>query len=246
MIEKLKTPRLRLSESVQFYSDVLTVCKNGNPAALNIQQQCTALEKSFALLSQSFKKEQASLLTGDLIAHDLRRDNAIICLRKLADGYTNHHDATKQKAGNQLLVVIDKYGSSISKMNYQAETSVLEKLIADLKSNANNAAAVKHLGMDDTVAELKAANELFNKTYLDRVGEAASKDLTAAGTLVQECRDNYSTLVKHIEANATINPSASYTELINKLNNLIEKFNTTVAMRAGRTSNGGDSSEMPS
>ncbi len=237
MIEKLKTPRLRLSESVQFYSDVLTVCKNGNPSTLNIQQQCTALEKSFALLNQSFKKEQASMLTGDLIAQDLRRDNAIICLRKLADGYTNHHDAAKQKAGNQLLMVIDKYGSSISKMNYHAETSVLEKLVADLQGNANNAAAVKLLGIDDTVAELKAANELFNKTYIDRVGEAASKDLTAAGTLVQECRDKYNTLAKHIEANATINPSEVYTVLISKLNNLIEKFNTTVAMRGGRNTN---------
>jgi hypothetical protein len=232
---------------VQFYSDVLTVCKNGNPPALNIQQQWSALDSSFALLNQSFKKEQASLLTGDLIAHDLRRDNAIICLRKLADSYTNHHDAAKQKARNQLLMVIDKYGSGISRMNYHAETSVLEKLVADLQSNANNTAAVKMLGLDDTVTELKAANELFSKTYLDRVGEAASKDLTAAGTLAQECRDNYNTLVKHIEANATINPSEAYTALINKLNNLIEKFNTTVATRGGRNNNGGGvSGEMPS
>jgi hypothetical protein len=165
MIEKLKTGRLRLSESVQFYSDALTVCKNVNPAELNIQKPWSALDSSFALLNQSFKKDQASLLTGDLIAQDLRRDDAIICLRKLADSYTNHHDAAKQKAGNQLLMVIDKYGSGISRMNYQAETSVLEKLVADLQGNASYAAAVKLLGVDDTVAELKAANELFNKTY---------------------------------------------------------------------------------
>jgi hypothetical protein len=61
--------------------------------------------------------------------------------------------------------------------------------------------------------------------------------LTAAGTLVQECRDNYNTLVKHLEANATINPSEAYTALISKLYSLIEKFNTTVAMRGGRNTN---------
>lgn len=246
MIEKLKITRLRLSESIQFYSDVLTVCKDGSAAELNIQKPLSALDSAFELLNRSFKKEQASLLTGDLIALDLRRDNAIICLRKLADGYTNHHDPAKQKAGNQLLLVIDKYGSSISKMNYQAETSVLEKLVVDLQSNTSNAAAMRQLGVDDTVSELKTANELFNKTYLDRVGEAASKDLTASGTFLQECRDHYNTLVKHIEALSIINPSEACTALIGKLNVLIEKFNSTVAKRGGKNNtDGGEINETP-
>lgn len=237
MIDKIKAPKLRISESVQFFSDVLAVCKNSNPADLNIQKPWTALDNSLKLLGQSFKKEQASVFTAELIALDQRRDHGIICLRKLADGYTNHHVVEKQQAARKLLIVIDKYGRNISKMNYQAETSVLENLVNDLKSNADNAAAVKLLGLDDTVTEIKAANDMFNSTYLDRVSDEASKDLTAAGALVQECRQHYNMLVKHIEANAILNPSEVYEALISKLNNLIEKFNTLLALRGARNSN---------
>ena len=117
MIDKIKAPKLRISESVQFFNDVLTVCKNSNPAELNIQKPWNALDKSFNLLNGSFKKESASAFTTELSALDQRRDQGIICLRKLADAYTNHHAVAKQKAAGKLLIVIDKYGRSISKMN---------------------------------------------------------------------------------------------------------------------------------
>ena len=119
-------------------------------------------------------------------------------------------------------------------MNYQAETSVLDNLVIDLKNKEVHAAAVELLGLGDTVTEIKAANDQFNKTYLERVGEEAVKDFTAAGVLVQECREKYNILVRHIEANAILNPSETSTRLINQRNSLIEKFNTLLAQRGGR------------
>ena len=91
--------------------------------------------------------------TAELATLDERRDNGIICLRKLADGYINHHDPAKRQAGKRLLNAIDKYGRQISKMNYQAETSVLDNLVVDLQKGEANAAAVKLLGLGDTVTE---------------------------------------------------------------------------------------------
>ncbi len=237
MVRKIKNTKLRIAESTQFFGDVLNLCKQSNPADLNIKTQWSELDKSIKKLNESFKKSQASLKTSELSTLDERRDNAIVFLRKIADAYTNHHDVAKKQAGKQLLIAIDKYGRRISKMNYQAETSVLDNLVTDLKNETDSAVSIKLLGLADTVAEIKTANDLFNQTYLERVGEAAGKDLAAAGELVQECRQKYNALVRHIEANATINPSEAYDVLISQLNNLIEKFNIMLAQRAGR--NGG-------
>jgi hypothetical protein len=234
MLNKIKNPKLRISESIQFIGDVLSVCKKSNPTELNIQTQWTDLDQSFKPLNNSFKKSEASLLTAELAAQDDRRDNAIVCLRKLANGFTNHHDDDKQNAGRQILLTIDKYGRQISKINYQAETSILDNLVDDLKNEAENAAAVELLGLSDTVAEIKDANGQFSAIYLDRVGEDASKDVIAAGELVEVCMERYNILVKHIEAHATINPSDEINSLIKNLNELIERFNRLLARREGR------------
>jgi hypothetical protein len=234
MIEKIKNPRLRISESIQFFNDVLTVCKNSNPAELNIANQWAELNKSYKLLSESFKKEQGSVLTADLVTLDYRRDQAVICLRKLADGYRNHHDEAKKKAGKLLVVTIDKYGKAIARMNYQAETSVLTNLATDLKDDAKNAAAVKLLGLGDTVTEMVTANTLFNNIFIERVGEAAAKDIASASDMVDECKEKFATLVTHIEANQTLTPSEGLSTLIKQMNSLIEKFNTMFAIRGGR------------
>lgn len=234
MLQKVKETKLRIPESNQFFGDVLGVCKKADPVALNFQAQFLGLEESHQELNKSFKKQKASMRTAELALLDARRDDAIICLRKLVDGYTNHHDESKKVAGKLLKLTIDKYGRQISKMNYQAETSVLDNVVVDLEDGGEKAAAVTLLGVSDTVAEIKASNGLFSATFLDRVGEDAAKAMVASGELVMECRGKYELLAKHIEANATINPSGAYTSLINELNALIEKFNTLLAIRQGR------------
>jgi len=234
MVHTTKNAKLRISERIQFFNDVLALSKNNNPAELNIQKPLSELDKSFKLLNHSFKKEEASGHTVDLTALDYRRDQGIICLRKIADAFTNHHLEAKQKAGRLLLKAIDKYGKSISRMNYQAETSVIENLAVDLKKDVDLVAAVKLLGVGDTVDEMKSANDLFNQIYLERIGDDASKDVTPAGLLVRECNEKYKILVKHIEANALINPSEVYTILISELNNLIDRFNALITQRDGK------------
>lgn len=245
MILTPKISKLRNSESVQFFVDVITLCKDNKAGELNLQKPLTDLEKASKTLSTSFKIEQASILTSELIVLDSRRDQAINCLRKLADGYASHHDEAKMKAGKLLLAVIGKYGKAIARMNYQAETGVLTNLATDLKDNAKNAAAVKLLGVGDTVAEMAEANTLFNKTYIDRVGESAAKDMASATDIVVDCKDKFATLVKHIEANAVIAPSEGLETLIRQLNSLIEKFNTMLAMRGGRKEDAPEEADAP-
>lgn len=64
MFLTIRKDRLRISESIQFFDDVITVCEKAGPSELNIQKPWSELNKSFKLLTTSFKKDEASMLTS--------------------------------------------------------------------------------------------------------------------------------------------------------------------------------------
>lgn len=223
----------RNSESIQFFNDVLAICKKNNVQELNLADPVAKLEQNSSDLSNSFKKEQKSDLTERLTTYDQRRDEALVCLRKVADGYTNHFDAQKRAAGLAVLNAIDKYGGSIHRLNYQAQTSVTDNLFKDL-TGEKLAGQIEHMGMVDIVFEMKEANQLFNDTFLQRVQENAANEQVATGKLVQEAIRNFRTLIAHIQANNLLNPSVAYEHLLKQISQLIDKYDSLVTARTSQ------------
>lgn len=220
----------RNSESVQFFTDVVELCHKNNSEALNLATPLDKLEQNNTILNASFKKNQKSDLTELLTSYDQRRDDALVGLRKVADGYTHHFDAQKRVAGEDVLQAIDKYGSSIHRFNYQAQTSTTDSLFKDLMAE-KLAVAVESIGMTEVVNEMNAANALFSDTFLRRVQETAANDQVATGQLVQEVIQNFRTLVAHIEANNVINPSEAYVSLLKQISELTAKYDNLVTAR---------------
>jgi hypothetical protein len=218
----------RKSESVQFFNDLVTLCSESNPKALNIQAQLVALNECINSLNMNFVTDRSSEITSDLISLDQRRDKAITCLRMLTEGFTNHFDPDKRSTAILLLKTIDKYGSSISRMNYQAETSTLDNLGDELLNDASSVNQVNQLGLTDIVNEMIEANNAFNIRYLDRVREEAGQNEVAAGELIKKCIAGYRLLTAHIEAHSTLNPCDELSTLIERINELIERYNLTV------------------
>ena len=218
----------RKSESVQFFNDIVTLCSESNPKALNIEAQLSTLNESVNSLNTNFAIDRSSEITTDLISLDQRRDKAITCLRTLTEGFTNHYDPAKSKAATLLLQTIDKYGRRISKMNYQAETSTLDNLGDELQNDDSAANLVSQLGLSDLVCEMIEANTAFNTRYLDRVKEEAGENDVAIGELIKESIANFRLLTAHIEAHSTLNPSSEISTLVDRINELIERYNLTV------------------
>jgi len=221
----------RNTESLQFFTDVVELCKKNTADTFNLATPLAKLEQNNSMLNASFKKDQKSALTELLTQYDQRRDDALVCLRKIADGYSNHFQEEMRTAGLKVLDTIDKYGSSIQKFNYQAQTSTLLNLCTDL-TRKNLAGIVETIGMTEVVSEMSEANTLFSEAFLQRVQESAANDQVATGELVQETIQNYRTLVTHIEANNVINPSDAYTQLLKQISELTAKYNSLVSARA--------------
>jgi len=157
----------------------------------------------------------------------------------LAGIYT---DTAKQ--AETLKKLVDKYGGGIARENYQAETAIIDNLVADLDNKPEMAAALAALQLGGWKKEMQEANTAFDAAYMDRTKElgAASKDTLLAKRA--ETNEAYYKLRDFIGSFYTINEGAEpYKKTINELNALIDQYNT---MMAGRLKNDkGNNNEPP-
>jgi len=217
------------SESLQYFNDAAELCKQSKSETLSTPLK--NLTDINAKLAQAFKPDRGSDLTALLTEYDQRRDDAVVCISLTAQAFSNHFDPRKREAAANVLATINKYGKSLHRLNYQAETSVLLNLHADLLA-APLAADIEELHMTAVVAEMKESNSLFNDAFLNRVQESAADEQVAAGQLIQEAIVHYRTLVAHINAYNTINPSEQYSMLLKQLSELAAKYNSSTTSRA--------------
>lgn len=165
----------RNKESIQYLNDTVSIYKAFDLKALKLDGFLTPLEKGNATLNQLFEIAKKNENTETIESLDERRDNAIVGIRKVADGYQNHFEQTTAQAGKLIVSHIDKYGSRISKLNYLAETTAINGVVSDMETDAAVVAAVALLNLSTWVAELKQANIDFNKMYLLRNTDLASQ-----------------------------------------------------------------------
>lgn len=114
-------------------------------------------------------------------------------------------------------------------MNYSAETSVISNLSTELTGTLPT--QLKILDIKDVAEEMTEANNSFNQKFLERIEESANDASQSSGELIKVTTQKYRELCKHIEAHATITPSDAYNNLISNLNSLIERYNSTMALR---------------
>ena len=230
MIKRINYRKLRVSEFIQFLKDVIYICKNIDPAKLN--SRLKPLEESVNTLDAVFK-QRGSDLTKEVAMLDDRRDNAFVCLSKMTNAYGYHFDEAKIDAAEKIDEVLDRYGSSIQKLNYVAETNTLANLVNELESDAELAVAVNTLELQPLVDEIKNSNRLFQETYLARAKEMSEGPEDSAVEMRKEAVVKYLSLVDLIEAYVEISGPDTYGEFIKHLNELIEKYNETIALRMG-------------
>ena len=241
MITAINLPKLRNAEFIQFIKNCLNIIQANNPATLRVQAQYDSLQGMLTVLEDLFLTEQGSAITEDVSAIDTRRDRAVTGFSLMANALTYHFDPVIAKHAETIKRLVDKYGGGIARENYQAETAIIDNLVADLnKPDAITAMAA--LNLDGWKKEMEQANKAFNDAYLLRTQQlgAVSKDKLLAKRL--ETNEVYYKLRNFIDSYYTINEGAGpYNKTTNELNALIDQYNTMMAGRVG----GGDKDEPP-
>lgn len=236
--------KFRNSEFIQFVKNALEIISSKDPEILKVKAQFDPANAVFLKLYNIFKKGRGSDITEELRELDERRDNAYYGITKILDGYTHHCDEDMRDHARLLIESIELYGSSLARLNYQSETSTLESLVKTWERDPRMAEAIEKLNLSAWVTEMKEANTLFNKRFMDRVREQAHNPNETVASLREETKDQVTILLKHLEAYATVSEDPVYDAVIKEINTLAEAYNQTVQDRL-TSGNGEESAEEP-
>ncbi len=227
--------KYRNGEFIEYLRNTVEITQSHISTDFPIEPHVTALASIVDTIDDAFIHEQGSILTQELEQLDLLRDQAIIGIRGYLAAMENHYDSVKAAAATQLLVKMDSYGSQLSKMNYQVESTVLLNLVDDYQKDEAYTEALTLLELNEWVAHLKTSNEAFRVKYKERIGEKSTAQTESVSSMRPEATQAYSNLVSVIEAYHTLTPTAQNTQCINQLDVLTEEYNMLVLNRTSRT-----------
>jgi hypothetical protein len=231
MIKAALLKNYRIPEFIQFITNILMIISQHEPKKLKIEPLVTALNQTHERLQEAFKQHTASEITPQLAKLDTARDRAIVCLRKVCEGYMDHPDERLKAAGQKVVECIDKYGSKLYSLNYGAETAILKNLVRDLQTNPECIIALKEVHMETLVQQMHETNLEFEKRFIQRLGAFSQYETKGTKELTQFTTEAYRTLVQHIDAHAILAPSEAYTSLINHMNENIDHYNLVAERR---------------
>lgn len=223
--------RYRNSEFLQYMKDVLELVNANDVDALQLTTQRDALATLTDQMDNLFQQEQSSGITQELIDLDTRRDKAFMGIKANLEAYSYHYDESMQSAARSLLFNLNNYGTNIPRMNYQAETAVIDSMLSDWETETDLINAITTTGLANWVAELKTANQAFNDRYLARISESAANPATSFTSVREVTSNAYRELTAHVEAHATLGSNVVHQELVNEFSVLAKQYNQTVGLR---------------
>lgn len=232
MTQSIDLSKLRNAEYVQFTTDVLQIVTINNPATLQVQAKFNAFSGVKTELEVLFKKSTANPITAEIEALDQRRDNAISGIMFVVKGNTFHFDPLVAKEAEVLTDYFKIYDGNIAQQNYNAETATVTNIVNDFEAKPELVSALVKLALTPWKNELKAANTAFSTKYLARTMDLATATPDNLKSKRLEANEAFYALRNHIDAFATINPSALYNKTISEINALIAQYNTLLAGRA--------------
>lgn len=240
MINAIDLTKLRNGEYTQFLKDVRDIVGRKGPSALNIQPQYDKLAIVITDLERLFKTPQGNIISEELEALDLRRDNAIIAINSIATGYTYATDPATSSAAKLLLNHLAVFGgSNVARDSYQSETMSLDNILKDWNNKPELSAAIVSLHLQALKAELADANSQFSIRYLDRASELGIATPESIRAKRGEANAAYYTLRDFINSYFTINSGAEpFSSTVGFINGLVANYNDLIARRGPNEING--------
>lgn len=225
MINKIRFHYLRMGEFIEFLYDVLIICQQKTTEAMKLAASIAALQTDTETFDQNFKLDPGSPVTQELIDLDDRRDDCIIGIRYLLEAYVRYFTQAMKSAARSLLDSMDKYGTSIARLNFPTETSTINSLLEEWETKPVLSGAVTTLTLSAWITELKTVNASFKQKYVTRSTDKGSEGNLKTLEVRKAALNAYRNLIQRIEAGATLADDNSYAELIASLNVHIDKYN---------------------
>jgi hypothetical protein len=232
-INQIGLSRLRNDTHFQFHTEFKDLAQKHNPQALKIKPQYDAYLPIYDKVDLALKKINKSAITEKIQNADKARDEIWGDLVETNTAALRHFDPEVRESAKQLKIVFDTYGN-IAKKPLNDQTSATYNIVQDLEGKY--APDVAKVGLGPWLAELKARNIAFSDLMRERFDESSLRvDIVLKKARLQ-LDEAYYAITELVNALVLVEGAGDYEGFIKKLNPIISKYLTALAMQAGRVS----------
>jgi len=237
-------------QSILSVSDTISMSER----ILNVTRPLTALDPKFGSLHtqtssiferlvKNQKNTTKNSFTDASVLADKDRDCAFICMRDILHGMSvSLIEDTRTKAA-KLYAIIEKYGSQIYKLGYNAESATLLSLLKEF-GQPGNQQLLSELGVIVFYESLKAAEEKFVSVSEQKSDEKTSQtnESEAASAIARELLPELTKLVSMLQLYSQFDPG-NYATAYNQVITYITEINAIARARKTRRRNDKDDEE---
>ncbi len=231
MISQSDLKKLRKKELLQYLRNIVTICTKHDPEKLKLQSQVASMNNMVSQLDDSLLYDRAKALTDTLEILDDERDDAFTGFKHGLLMNALHKDLSKKEAAKLVLTHLESYGSGVTDLNYEAESTVLINVADDFETQKDLKAAIASLHLTEWVDRIQTDNDAFDEKYQERI-ELESKDKRPSFTsLRKEAKTQYSKLINRIAAFVELDEDGTYETLNTQLETLSERYQQIINYR---------------
>ena len=190
-----------------------------------------AVKSASADYSKSILQIQKSEFTAKLVELDDARDWAVVGYTKalLACAYTD--DAEEKDAYQRLLILADNY-KGVQKLNYEAESAALKKMVEALESTEYSASVAK-LNLGSKITRIKTSDAAFNELFDTRNNETTTKEAFDAKLLRKELHKRYNKLGDYVVTMANTFDKEPFNSVLKTMNTVRSYYRDILKRREG-------------
>ena len=184
-----------------------------------MEQISIKTEMYFAALAQVQKNEE----TEKILLADKARDKALSSVNLALKLHASADDTVEVEASRSLKILFGTF-KNIAKLNYEAESLAIDKLVNELNSAAYSE-KIATLHMNKYVSRLSETNDIFKNLFGGRMVDTAMTESYDMKTIRKELQVIYKDFVNYVFAMAKATESQLFTTALNLLNAARKYYN---------------------
>jgi len=194
-----------------------------------VQAYIEGITQRSQVFDKAINRIQKDVNTQQVEESDLARDNAVSSLFKaIRVGLTSDVPA-EITAAQRLSIVADAY-RNITRQNYEAETKMLDTLVAELEGGTY-AASVAALNLQRYVTRIKTANNNFKALFTSRITTSALTESFDTKSLRLDLLDYYTEYVRYLVAMANATGDSFFVQQLSFVNAARKYYNDNYTNR---------------
>lgn len=227
-IKRIRLAALRNEEWFQLMTELKNLIELYGAGNLNILALFEAFLIQYEQADKALDLIVKSLDTDKMEAADMKRDHTYRGLVDAIKSARHHFDPAKQKAAEELDVVLKHFGNLAAKPGNE-ETAGIYNLTQMMTAEYSSQTALLVLG--DWVTELKSNNDAYEALVKDRNDETTSRTTFRMRTVRKDADEIYRQTVDRLEAQMTLGNQPAIESFVTKWNGYLKRYADTIAMR---------------